>query len=372
MAISTPDDGSPAALLQLKDQILHTRRHPAGGSAESTLSALTQQCARGKTSAYTWMLLAQSHLETGDTIAALQCWHQASQAPPAEWDLEKLRVLGIDAPEAWQALTARISGLRAELLQDAYSEIRSSTDARALFRIDRALAGYLGKASVFSSHPSQRPKVLYVPGLPATGFLDPSRHPLVAPLLSGFKQMQDEFDAVLAADAGVEPFLGELPGTDLPEYVSGGAQASWDALFFFRHGQRYDVNHGRCPHTSGLLEGLDLCRIDHQAPEVCFSIMRPGTRIEPHHGVTNARVVIHMPLRVPPGCYLELTGVGRHYWREGEAMVFDDTFEHLAHNPTTSTRGILLMDAWHPDLNTAERHAFRAVVEAITRIESLA
>jgi hypothetical protein len=86
--------------------------------------------------------------------------------------------------------------------------------------------------------------------------------------------------------------------------------------------------------------------------------------------VTNARVVIHIPLRVPPGCYLELSQVGRHYWREGQARVFDDTFEHSAENPSSQVRGILLMDSWHPALTPVERKAFRAIVEAITRTES--
>jgi aspartate beta-hydroxylase len=52
-------------------------------------------------------------------------------------------------------------------------------------------------------------------------------------------------------------------------------------------------------------------------------------------------------------------------------MVFDDTFEHSAENPSDEVRGILLMDSWHPDLSEPERAAFRALVEAITRIESL-
>jgi aspartyl/asparaginyl beta-hydroxylase (cupin superfamily) len=63
--------------------------------------------------------------------------------------------------------------------------------------------------------------------------------------------------------------------------------------------------------------------------------------------------------------------VGRHHWREGEPLVFDDTFEHAATNPSSHPRGILLMDAWHPELTPPERAAFRALIEAITRMEAL-
>jgi hypothetical protein len=261
---------------------------------------------------------------------------------------------------------------RAQCIRDAYADIRRATGPRELFRIDRALAGYLGEATVFSPYPTQRPKVMYVPGLVGHGFIDPALHPLVAPLLAQTDALQAEFDEALASRAGIEPFLRDLPGRDPVGYLSGSLNAAWDALFFYRHGARYDANHARFPRTSAALDALNLCRIDGQAPEICFSILQPYTCIEPHHGVTNARVVIHIPLRIPAGCYLEVTGIGRHYWRTGQAMVFDDTFEHSALNPSDQPRGILLMDAWHPDLTAVEQQAFRAIIEAITRIESSA
>jgi len=46
-----------------------------------------------------------------------------------------------------------------------------------------------------------------------------------------------------------------------------------------------------------------------------------------------------------------------HTWEEGKCIVFDDSFEHeLWHNGTTS-RVILVLDVWHPDLNDAQRSA---------------
>jgi aspartyl/asparaginyl beta-hydroxylase (cupin superfamily) len=50
-------------------------------------------------------------------------------------------------------------------------------------------------------------------------------------------------------------------------------------------------------------------------------------------------------------------------------MVFDDTFEHSALNPSDQLRGILLMDAWHPSLSTAERDVFSRLIGAISSIE---
>lgn len=358
-----------------RSQALHQLRTQASASTaerDRILAALWSELRQERDGpAVAWMLLAELSEQGGHRLDALRAWHQASRRVSGSLDADALRALGLDATERWSARVATMSQLRAEYLQDAYSDIRRAYEPRALFRIDRALTGYLGKASVFSSHPTQRPKLMFIPGLRSGGFIEPASHPLVAPLLAGYAEMLCEFEEALSTERDIEPFLGaaHAPGND--GYVSGPAGSSWDALFFFRHGRRYDSNHLRFPRTSALLDSLDLCRIDGQAPEICFSILRPHTRIEPHHGVTNARVVIHIPFRVPPGCHLELLGVGRHYWREGEPLVFDDTFEHAAENPADAPRGILLMDAWHPELTPPERAAFRAIIEAITRMEAL-
>lgn len=348
------------------------RTHDAAAQERQHLSTLLLEHLEASTTACpeAWMLLASWQESASQNLPALRSWYRSSQAP-AKRDAERMRVLGLDTESAWSARAARVRRMRAEYLRDAFADIRKAQGPRELFRIDRALAGYLGEASVFSSHPTQRPKVMFIPGLRTGGFLEPSSHPLVAPLMAEFPALQREFQQALSEETGIEPFMGkELSPESMRHYVSGSAGASWDALFFYRHGRRFDDTHARFPATSALLDSLDLCRIDGQAPEICFSILQPHSRIEPHHGVTNARVVIHIPLRVPPGCFLELTNVGRHLWQEGVPMVFDDTFEHSAENPTRLPRGILLMDAWHPELTLPERLAFTALIEAITRLEA--
>ena len=111
-----------------------------------------------------------------------------------------------------------------------------------------------------------------------------------------------------------------------------------------------------CPRTAALLDALPLCRIREHAPEVMFSVLTPGTHILPHRGVTNTRVVCHLPLIVPEDCAL-VVGGETHAWREGEAVAFDDTYEHEAWNRGSSTRVVLIIDVWNPHLTAAERDA---------------
>lgn len=349
------------------------RKRLVGGDGDSAArrEAAQRAALRQPRSRALWLLLALARIDAGEDGPALQCWQQALRAPPGARDDDMLAALDVRSVDGWKALAARFQACKAERLRASYGALRAEYGARALFRIERAVAGYLGEATVVSPHPTQQPKVMYVPGLSGHGFIDPQRHPLVEPLMASFDAIQSEFDEALAEGQGIVPFLGEGNDQARRLAVSGSASASWDALFFYRHGQRFEETHRRFPRTGALLDSLDLCRIDHQAPEICFSILRPHTRIEPHHGVTNARSVVHVPLRAPQGSFLEVVDIGRHYWREGCPMVFDDSFLHAAENPTDKVRGILLMDSWHPDLTEPERRAFRAIIETITAIESL-
>ena len=136
---------------------------------------------------------------------------------------------------------------------------------------------------------------------------------------------------------------------EVPKFLGAGPQGApaWDAFFFYRHGERYDDNHKRCPRTSAIVEALPLVRIRAHAPEICFSVLAPGTHILPHHGVTNTRVVTHLPLIVPDDCAIRVGGE-EHAWKEGECVTFDDTFEHEAWNHTDGIRVVLFVDFARP------------------------
>ena len=311
----------------------------------------------------TWMVHSEQ------ATSALNSWNRAARNRSDMFDAEAMGILGLGDEQLFRAMSSKMRDLRSNYLKQSLKNVSHLYDLNKYFRISRALSGYLGEANVFSSFATQQPKVIYIPGLDTGGFLDPQSHPIVPALKSAFPEIQAEFDEVMNNQQVLKPFMGHAGQDDLKTYVSGNENASWDAFFFYRHGTRFEAAQHRCPNTSKVLESIDLCRIDGQSPEICFSVLQPGSRIEPHFGVTNARVVVHLPLRVPNGCYFELTDVGRHFWKEGEPLVFDDTFEHSALNPSDKPRGILLMDAWHPNLSMVEREVFSNLIKAISAIE---
>ena len=110
---------------------------------------------------------------------------------------------------------------------------------------------------------------------------------------------------------------------------------------------------------------MPLTRIAGHAPEVLFSVLAPQTHIKPHYGVTNTRVVTHLPLLIPQGdCKLVVGGVG-HAWDPGRCVTFDDTFLHEAWNLTDHRRVVLILDTWNPDLAPEECIALKDLVERI-------
>jgi aspartyl/asparaginyl beta-hydroxylase (cupin superfamily) len=311
----------------------------------------------------TWMA------QTEQITSALNSWNRASRNHGGVLDAEAMGILGLGDEQLFRVMAAKMRDMRSNYLKQSLRNNSYDHDLNDYFRINRALSGYLGEANVFSSFATQQPKVIYIPGLDTGGFLDAQRHPIVPALKNAFRDIQAEFDEVMNHQQVLKPFMGHAGEDDLKKYVSGNDKASWDAFFFYRHGTRFEAAQQSCPKTSKVLESIDLCRIDGQSPEICFSVLQAGSRIEPHFGVTNARVVVHLPLRVPNGCFLELTDVGRHFWKEGEPLVFDDTFEHSALNPSDKPRGILLMDAWHPNLSMVEREVFSNLIKGISAIE---
>lgn len=87
-----------------------------------------------------------------------------------------------------------------------------------------------------------------------------------------------------------------------------------------------------------------------------ISVLDPSTHISKHHGPTNKKLRIHLPLQVPPGGLSGIrVGDETISFELGKCVVFDDSFEHEAWNHHKSqSRICLIMDIWHPELSDRE------------------
>jgi aspartate beta-hydroxylase len=254
---------------------------------------------------------------------------------------------------------------RHALFDAALEPLRERFGPDALRRVEKALAVYLGTVPAEYGDAWQKPKFLFFPDLPTHGFYPRELFPWMDVLEAATPAIRAEMEAVLATDSGFEPFRKFSSDIEQAAYLTGHhGKPAWDAYFFYRHGVRYDDNHARCPRTSAVLAQLPLVEIDGHAPEILYSVLTPGSHILPHRGVTNTRLVCHLPLVVPPDCAIRV-GDETRVWQPGQAFAFDDTFEHEAWNRSLETRVVLLVDAWNPYLTDVERLAVHDLVLAI-------
>ena len=341
------------------------------GAADEARTALESLVSIDPGHHVAWLLLGEIREDGGDNHGALRAWYQAITRAQAAGQWLNCDTTDPAIVEAVMRNGERLRKGRRDHLFDSFQNVRDTFGTPAVARVERALTGYLGEWDATPPDPRQRPKFFFFPGLPAGPYHDAMLHPWARTLQDSWLDLRQEAMELLAEDRDFESFLGLKPGQSREGYVGGSnPNAAWDAYFFYRHGDRLDAHHIRCPKTSAVLESIELCRVANQAPEVCFSVIRPQSTIIAHYGVTNTRLVMHLPLIVPPDCALDIVDADAHHWKEREPMMFDDTFQHGAWNHSDEPRLILLMDCWNPHLSEAEKIAVKQIVEAIDAFEN--
>jgi aspartate beta-hydroxylase len=271
-----------------------------------------------------------------------------------------------------QAMQRVDEGRRASFMQALAPHIEAY-GRDELKRVIEALDIHLGLRAAPGRDPRQQPKFFWMPSLPPTTLFDPKLFPWYETLEARTGAIRDEALARLREASGLEPFLGKLDKAVEAEFLSGDEHSrAWDAYFFFRHGTRFDEHHAACPRTSAALDDVPLTRIRAHAPEVLYSVLAPRSHITPHHGVTNTRVVTHLPLVVPEGDCALVVGGDAHRWRQGRCVTFDDSMLHEAWNRTGETRVVMILDTWNPHLEEPERIALRDLVERIGDFNAVA
>jgi aspartate beta-hydroxylase len=310
---------------------------------------------------------AQLHFGTvqeqlGDAESAIRAYARALQLEP------QLERLGADAaaPAAMRgpvrrALAARRREHRA--LHDAILvELESRCGGSALERVSDFLRLFHGEAEPEYAHPLQKPDWQYFPGLEPRPFFEREEFAWIERLEAGWRGIRDELLAVLAGDAGIEPYV---PGLERPPQLWRELSGSldWSAFQLLKGGRPVGPNVARCPQSMAVIETLDLAAAPPHTPEAFFSILKPGTHIPPHFGLSNLKLAVHLALLIPASCGIRVGAETRH-WEEGKCLIFDDSFEHEAWNRSAELRAVLIVEAWNPGLSGVEREAIGRIIAA--------
>ena len=173
--------------------------------------------------------------------------------------------------------------------------------------------------------------------VPASRYVAVDQFPELAPLRERWQEIREEALALRAAQ--------QIKASD--QYNDVGFNS------FFRRGWKrfylkwYDDAHPSaavlCPRTTELLRGIPSVKA------AMFAELPPGSELRKHRDPYAGSLRYHLGLVTPVDdrCYIEVDGE-RYSWRDGESVMFDETFIHRAENATDRDRIILFCDVERP------------------------
>jgi aspartate beta-hydroxylase len=226
----------------------------------------------------------------------------------------------------------------------------------------------LGRKQRFDSQPMR----YFVPQLPALEFFPREQFPWLDEVEAATDDVRAEFLAIAQADQASDAFVPYIRyGADQPvaQWKELNHSPRWSALHLVKDGVSVAENAARCPRTTAVWQKTPWPEQANRTPVAMFSLLKPHTRIPPHVGASNCRLVVHLPLIVPDGCHFRVGNTTRD-WVPGRAWVFDDTIEHEAVNDSDHPRAVFIFDTWHPLLNEAEKRMITALNVALSSFGS--
>lgn len=305
---------------------------------------------------FTALLLRASLMQRLNEPGAAEAWSNALAQKPSGELAPELRQVVAEAEARVEAWTAEREAKMAAAMQGA--EAAANPEERQ--RIWRFRTNVLRRTRPYHSEPTH----FHFPGLAEREFLPRRLFPWIEALERETDAITAEMQAVMAAErAELVPYVQYAEHLPLDQWRELNNNRDWTAIHLLRNGEPVEANAELCPRTMSVLAQCDQPRIRGGSPNAMFSLLAPRTGIPAHVGVNNTRLVCHLPLIVPEGCWFRV-GAEKRFWKRGEAFVFDDTIEHEALNPSDQLRVVLIFDVWHPDLSNAEREAVTALIEA--------
>jgi aspartate beta-hydroxylase len=260
-----------------------------------------------------------------------------------------------------RAAVARDDAALAGAIEERLAGIREQHGGGPYRRVDRCLELLTGQRRRFLPEPT----FMYFPEIPAVEFLDRKDFPWLDAIEAASEDIRAELMSVLVSDRdGLEPYIAYPDGVPLNQWKELNRSRRWSAYFLWNQAVPQPAHLARCPRTVAALKGAPQADVRARAPTAYFSILDAHTRIPAHTGVTNTRLIVHLPLIVPPDCGFRVGSETRE-WIPGKAWVFDDTIEHEAWNESDTPRAILIFDIWNPFLSPAERDLIRAATEVV-------
>jgi len=173
--------------------------------------------------------------------------------------------------------------------------------------------------------------------VPAKAYLNPEDFPELAPLKAHWQLIRDE--ALRLADDGAIRAATGYNDVGFNSFFRTG----WKRFYLTWYGKDMPSAQAQCPQTVALLKSIPTIKA------AMFASLPPGARLVSHRDPYAGSLRYHLGLVTPndPGCNIVVDGQPYH-WKDGEAVMFDETYIHHAENTTEHQRIVLFCDVERP------------------------
>jgi aspartate beta-hydroxylase len=263
---------------------------------------------------------------------------------------------GVSRAEA--ACAAKNEQYQKFLLDRLTSEGFNPKQSNHFFR--QSLDLMFGKKTIYF----QEPRRYFYPGLPQIQFYEREQFDWVKAIEGQTDNIRAELTAVLNDKSKFSPYI-KSDDSHLGQDNAGLEDSDdWSGLFLWNYGNIETDNAALFPKTMQALNLAPLPHIAAQSPMALFSKLSATTKIPPHNGLLNTRLICHLPLIVPKNCGALRVGNETRPWVEGEMLIFDDSIEHEAWNDSDEQRLVLIFEVWRPEISVEVQKLIKSTLEA--------
>jgi beta-hydroxylase len=144
----------------------------------------------------------------------------------------------------------------------------------------------------------------------------------------------------------------------------------WKRFYVKWYDEPLDSAKALCPKTVALVQSIP------SVNAAMFALLPPGGDLGKHRDPFAGSLRYHLGLSTPnsENCRIFVDGEAYH-WKDGEAVIFDETFMHWAENKTDTLRVILFCDVERPltsRVMTKINHWYKATVIRASQTENVA
>ena len=120
-------------------------------------------------------------------------------------------------------------------------------------------------------------------------------------------------------------------------------RTGWKRFHLCWYGKEMPSAQLQCPKTVALLKSIPTIKA------AVFASLPPGATLVRHRDPYAGSLRYHIGLVTPndPKCFIDVDGE-RYFWKDGESVIFDETYIHYAGNETDHQRIVLFCDVERP------------------------